>query len=191
MGVAALQGTPLTRLDREVARAARAHASPVGDRALEFVTHLGSTLLGALAVLAVVVWGWRRRPRGLLAAAVVAAVGSYLTTTAVKAVVQRPRPELNDAISTLGSSFPSTHSANGAAVWAAVALVVGAGVSPRWRRGLAGAAIVVAVTVAATRVLLGVHWLSDTIAGVAVGWGWVALAMASLAFVVRRRADHR
>ncbi len=40
---------------------------------------------------------------------------------------------------------------------------------------LAGIAVGVAVLVAGTRVLLDVHWLSDTIAGVALGWSWFML----------------
>jgi membrane-associated phospholipid phosphatase len=40
---------------------------------------------------------------------------------------------------------------------------------------LAGIAVGVAVAVAATRVLLDVHWLSDVIAGLALGWGWFAV----------------
>jgi membrane-associated phospholipid phosphatase len=32
-----------------------------------------------------------------------------------------------------------------------------------------------AVAVAASRVLLGVHWLSDVIGGLALGWAWFAL----------------
>jgi membrane-associated phospholipid phosphatase len=33
----------------------------------------------------------------------------------------------------------------------------------------------VAVAVACSRVMLGVHWLSDVIAGLAFGWAWFAV----------------
>ena len=34
----------------------------------------------------------------------------------------------------------------------------------------------IAAAVAASRVLLGVHWLTDVIAGVVVGWTWFLLS---------------
>lgn len=40
---------------------------------------------------------------------------------------------------------------------------------------IAGVAVGVAVVVAGTRVLPGVHWLTDVLAGLAVGWAWFAL----------------
>ena len=47
----------------------------------------------------------------------------------------------------------------------------------RWRGRqaralLAGLAVGIAVAVAASRVLLDVHWVSDVIAGLALGWAW-------------------
>jgi membrane-associated phospholipid phosphatase len=40
---------------------------------------------------------------------------------------------------------------------------------------IAATAVAVAVAVAGSRVLLGVHWLSDVVAGLAFGWGWFAI----------------
>jgi hypothetical protein len=47
---------------------------------------------------------------------------------------------------------------------------------PRWLRNLlAACAVALAVVVAGTRVMLGVHWFTDVLAGLALGWGWLAL----------------
>ena len=43
------------------------------------------------------------------------------------------------------------------------------------RSALAATAVLVAVAVAGSRVLLDVHWLSDVIAGVMLGWAWFAV----------------
>src|SRR2546423_14928925 len=43
------------------------------------------------------------------------------------------------------------------------------------RRVLAGVAVAVAVAVAVCRVLLDVHWVSDVVAGLALGWAWFAV----------------
>jgi undecaprenyl-diphosphatase len=45
---------------------------------------------------------------------------------------------------------------------------------------LAGVAVGLAVAVAASRVLLDVHWLTDVIAGLALGWAWFSVC--SIAF---------
>jgi membrane-associated phospholipid phosphatase len=36
----------------------------------------------------------------------------------------------------------------------------------------AAVAVAIAVLVASSRVLLGVHWLTDVVAGLVVGWTW-------------------
>ena len=38
-----------------------------------------------------------------------------------------------------------------------------------------GIAVAIAVAVASSRVLLGVHWFTDVLAGLALGWAWFAL----------------
>jgi hypothetical protein len=79
-----------------------------------------------------------------------------------------------------GFSFPSGHTAAAAATWAAVALVLGRGRPLRVKAWLAAGAALVTVAVAASRVLLGVHWLTDVIGGAALGFGWFVVC--SVAF---------
>jgi undecaprenyl-diphosphatase len=43
------------------------------------------------------------------------------------------------------------------------------------RAAIAAGAVAIAVAVATSRVMLGVHWLSDAIAGLAFGWAWFAV----------------
>ena len=81
-----------------------------------------------------------------------------LLTLSVKDVVDRVRPTLNPAAHTLGPSFPSGHSATAAAFYAAAAFLLGRP-QQTGRALLAGLAAAIAVAVAASRVLLDVHWL--------------------------------
>ena len=74
-----------------------------------------------------------------------------------------------------GFSFPSGHTAAAAACWSAVALVLGRDRPRAARALLAGGAALIAIVVATSRALLGVHWVSDVIAGLALGWGWFLL----------------
>ena len=102
-------------------------------------------------------------------------VGEVVLVNSVKQALDRVRPTFDPVAATLGPSFPSRHSATAAALYAAVALVVARRRSPRVRALIAGCAAGVAVGVACSRVMLGVHWLSDVIAGLAFGWAWFSL----------------
>jgi membrane-associated phospholipid phosphatase len=102
-------------------------------------------------------------------------IGNHLATTAIKDLADRARPTLNAFAATLGPSFPSGHSSTAASFYAAAALVLGRRRARTTRAVLTGCAVGLAVAVAASRVLLDDHWLSDVIAGLALGWAWFAL----------------
>jgi undecaprenyl-diphosphatase len=169
------------RLDDAAARFGARHATTGTTRLLRAVTTLGSTPFVAAVVIVVGVQQYRQHRRWatplFLATSVVStvAIGNL-----VKLIVGRDRPDIARLIGAAGSSFPSGHSAAAAATYASLALIYGRGRSRKVRATLAGVAAAIAVAVAATRVLLGVHWLTDVIAGVLLGWS--CFAVCSIAF---------
>jgi undecaprenyl-diphosphatase len=175
----------LASIDSSAADWGHDHASELSTRMLYWVTDLGNWPIAPLVGIPVLLYEWRRAPsRYLLPFVAVVFAGDKLVTNGIKAVVDRARPTLNPIAETLGPSFPSGHSSTAASFYAALALILARRRSARVRALLAGAAGGIAVAVASSRVLLDVHWLSDVIAGVLVGWAWFALC--AVAFGGRR-----
>lgn len=163
----------IARWDVAAAEFGRDRATSTSTDILDFVTDLGGTvyvltLMALIGVYHVV----RRHDWGPLLYLGVVGVGVSLLNNGLKFVVDRDRPDIAQLAGHAGSSFPSGHSAAAAACWAAMALVVARRQDVRGRVLAAFVAVFVAVAVASTRVLLGVHWLSDVVAGVFVGWSW-------------------
>jgi undecaprenyl-diphosphatase len=173
--------TGLADVDVRAARWASEQATAGSTRFLRALTHLGGS--AGVAVLAVLVAVAARRAapvRSVVAFLVVVIAGQNLLVNTVKWLVDRARPDLDPLGGYSGPSFPSGHSATAAAAFAAFALVLGRRRSLGTKALLAGGAAGVATAVAATRVLLGVHWFTDVVAGLVMGWAWFAVC--SIAF---------
>ena len=166
----------LVALDASIGQWGADHATRWSTQLLQLVTDLASTqvTIGVIAVVAIAEL-IRAPNRWVLPFLVTVVVGEVVLVNTVKQLLDRVRPTFNPITETLGPSFPSGHSATAAALYAAVALVLARRRSPRTRALLAGGAATVAVGVACSRVLLGVHWLSDVVAGLAFGWAWFAV----------------
>lgn len=170
---------PVLRLDARVSGGAEDAVAGSGALLVlaQGVTLLGDPLLmtAGAAVLAAVLW---RRGRGRLALyVVVARVGALVLSQGLKLAVDRSRPVFEAPVATaLGASFPSGHALGSAVFWTTTAVLL----VPRTRRPrlLLAAAVLLAVLVAASRVLLGVHYLSDVAGGLLLGLGWAAVVTA-------------
>ncbi|HEX4720813.1 MAG TPA: phosphatase PAP2 family protein [Thermoleophilaceae bacterium] len=101
----------------------------------------------------------RRRRDWLRAWAVIA--GSFGANQAVKLFVRRPRPDVQGLPPLTGTmsnrSYPSAHATTSATAAHVLSPLLGVQLYP------------VAALMAMSRLYLGVHWPSDTVAGVALG----------------------
>jgi membrane-associated phospholipid phosphatase len=136
----------------------------------------------AVVVLLAAFLLWRRRFVTDALFVVLAFAGAEVITFGMKQGFRRERPFFEDPLATASSfSFPSGHSLVSLAVYGSIALVVAR--HARSRRVAATALGVAAVWILAigfSRLYLGVHFLSDVIAGFAAGAAWLALLYIAL-----------
>lgn len=106
--------------------------------------------------------------------------GGALLGMVLKEIVDRARPDLLDPVATApGRSFPSGHALGATIALGLLVLVLGSLLRPVWRRLAWAAAILGVLLVSASRVVLGVHYLSDVTAGILLGAGWLAITAAA------------
>jgi phosphatidylinositol-3-phosphatase len=169
------QAGPTGLVDQPAASFVVAHRQGWLTGVMRLVTDLGAAgVLVPLVLTAGLAWRWRRgtwRPLALLAGAV---AGAWVVQVAVKQLVERPRPPAALAVShATGFAFPSGHATDAAAVYGMLAVLLarsgrGAARVAAW----AGAAALIAL-VGLSRLYLGVHWLSDVVAGAGLGIAWL------------------
>ena len=155
------------------------------------VTALGGVFLRNLFAIAAVValLFLKLRREAVLYAATV--VSGWLANTGVKLLVGRERPQIVPHLTEAGGeSFPSGHSFGAAVVYIGMAIAF-ASLSQREsvRYTILLSAMAISALVAWSRVMLGVHFPSDVIAGWLGGAGWAFLAAAILYRPARATAD--
>jgi undecaprenyl-diphosphatase len=169
---------PVDAVDRWVAVGVNALVAPhptlVG--VLMVATSLGATptaavVLGTLVAVLLI----RRRVR-LAAYVAVTTIGGAALSPTLKVLVGRLRPVVPEPVAGAGGySFPSGHTTTVTIMVGVSLLVLLPAVPAGWRRAVILTAICGAVLVGLTRVALGVHFLSDVVAGWLLGSAWVAL----------------
>ena len=166
----------LAAADRSVAAWGSRNASTATASAMKWITQLGSTpVVAAVLILTACIDFARRRSREVFLFVAAVGLGELLLANLLKVIVGRERPSVLRLVAAHGYSFPSGHTVAAAACWSAVALVLGRDRSRGTRAILAAGAALIAASVATSRALLGVHWLSDVIAGLVIGWGWFTI----------------
>lgn len=161
------------------------HRFALGHPAFTSVMEAVSAVAGGLGwqvvSVVLVVWLlWRRRVR-VAVFVLVANAGSSLLNTALKDVVHRHRPVVaHPFIHPPGQSFPSGHAQAAATGFTVLLFVLWPHLRAGWQRR---AAVVVAVgatlLIGFSRVALAAHFVSDVVAGYAVGVTWTLVLAAA------------
>jgi undecaprenyl-diphosphatase len=184
-----LQWTPLESADHGAA--SRLNSLIAGHPAVvsvvKAVTWLGSTgVLWVVIGVSAVVLAIRRRWR-LAIYLVVTGAGAQVLDPILKSLVGRLRPVVAHPIAYgKGDSFPSGHSLGSIICYGAVFLVFLPAMRGRWRRAFITVIVALIALIGISRILLGVHFLSDVLGAWAVGIVW--LGVTATAFELTRHA---
>jgi undecaprenyl-diphosphatase len=136
----------------------------------EALSALGS-VAGVSGVVALALLVLRRRYAAIVAIAV--PLAAFLSDTLLKLLFHRPRPAGGLIPEPQSFSFPSGHATVAAATYLTLALLLSDRLSSTRAKTLSvtlGA--LVAIAIAGSRVYLGVHYLSDVVAGLILGTAW-------------------
>jgi membrane-associated phospholipid phosphatase len=117
----------------------------------------------------------------------VSAVGGYVTVQTSKALIGRERPvweaPLADATT---ASMPSGHAATGIDVWIVFGLLAVLLLPRRLGVPLLAACVAIGLAMGPSRLVLGLHWPGDVLAGWLVGLGWLLLGLAAARVAAQR-----
>lgn len=170
-----------TGLDDRLARWLHAHATDPLTTFFKAVTELGNgiVLAGVAAIAAYLLA--RRRLFADAVLMVLAYCGAEVLSYALKLGFRRDRPFFTDPLATANTySFPSGHATVSLATYGALAFVLSRRVRGRARFAILGAAALLVSLIGFSRLYLGVHFLSDVIAGFSAGTAWVAFCVVVL-----------
>jgi undecaprenyl-diphosphatase len=151
------------------------------------VTYLGSnavlwTVIAAAAIILAIRKRWR-----LAIYLVVTGAGALVLDPVLKSLVGRLRPVVAHPIAYgTGDSFPSGHSLGSIVCYGAILLVFLPAARGRWRPAFITVITALVVLIGISRILLGVHFLSDVIGAWALGITWLGLT--AFAFELTRHA---
>jgi undecaprenyl-diphosphatase len=184
-----LQWPPLESADHEAATGSNGliagHHAVIS--VIKTITLLGSSpvlwsVIGATALVLLLRRQWR------LAAFVIAAGGGAIALGPVlKVLVGRLRPVLAHPVAHApGNSFPSGHALGSIACYGALLLVFLPAARGRWRTVLISVVAALVAVIGVSRILLGVHYVSDVVGAWAIGICWLGLT--AVAFELARPA---
>lgn len=168
----------MLRLDRSVWGMLQSLQSEPVDRLMVVLTGLGGAIVTVPLALSISAWLAWRRQWAVIAYWLAAALATRACVVLLKCALSRDRPgNIYEGFDRY--SFPSGHAAGSAVLYGFLTVLLA------WQRPwnvrlplFAGAGVLISL-IGFSRLYLGVHWLSDVVAGYALGLAWAALFSAA------------
>ncbi len=164
-------------------------STPALDQIMLSLTQLGNPVVVlpiAAITLSVLIWK-RQIPEAKMFA--IACLGGAILNTGLKLVFGKPRPDLwKRLIVETSYSFPSGHALGSVVLYGAIAYLLSQSY-PQFARLIYAIATGLIVAICLSRLYLGVHWLTDIMAGISMGSLWLMLCITMLKLQKLRQVE--
>jgi len=173
-----LTSDPIVAVDQAVAQLVARFRPPVLVPISTWVTALGVPVVAGPLFILASIGAWLLKGRWLALAMLVSFAGTGVFTAFGKLAFQRPRP-MEAVLLETSYSFPSGHASIAVGFYGFLGYMLIRSVRP-WKTKvnlLLATALLIAL-IGLSRIVLGVHYLSDVWAGFLVGAGWLVIGIA-------------
>ena len=168
---------PIVALDHSVAEVVAAVRTPAWIAASTWISDLEAWPVVLAILAAAMLWYWRSGRRAYLLPLLISVAGSTAFAFIGKIAVRRARPP-EAAVDVLSYAFPSAHATLAVSLYGVLAYVWIRG-SRSWpaRVNVFFLWLLLGLLVGASRIVLGVHYLSDVLGGYLLGGLWLLVAV--------------
>ncbi len=142
-----------------------------------FITLFGESWVIILCVLATSVFLFLKNKKWQIMGLMLAVIGSIGFTYLLKLIFNRPRP-INAIFLETSASFPSGHATIAVSFYGFIAYLIIKKVNEKkYRVPVILSGIIIALLIGFSRLYLGVHYLSDVLAGYLIGLLWLIISL--------------
>lgn len=172
-----IMSDPIVALDHSVAEVMVALRTPAWVTASTWVSSIGVWPVVVTILLVTCVWLWLSRRRFYLLPLLISVSGSTLFAFAGKLALHRARP-IDAAVHEASYAFPSGHALISVSLFGFLAYIWIREISS-WpmRVNIFFAWMLLALSIGLSRIVLGVHFLSDVLGGYLLGGLWLLVAI--------------
>jgi membrane-associated phospholipid phosphatase len=167
-----------SEFDKIIFDAVAPHTSPGMTSFMRFITFLGKHTLLIPLNLALIAFFLFKKHKWFAIRITALALSSVILSFSLKAYFKRERPDLQLIGDVGGYSFPSGHALIGAVFYGLFIYIIWHEVKIKWLKTILIILLIILILlISFSRVYLRVHYPSDVIAGIAVGFIWLVISL--------------
>lgn len=181
-----------TSFDDAVFQKVGDHVTDARTKFFLFITFFGNHKFLIPANAALLTYYLFKKNNRLSVRVIALALSSLLLKVILKLFFQRERPAIPLVNKVQGFSFPSGHALIGVAFYGLLIYITWRTIKNKWLRILLTAGLVLMILlISFSRVYLRVHYASDVIAGICIGFIWLILSLWVIDKIEQKRFARR